>query len=49
MEITPSAGSAGGSLITATVAGVGSKTKNVDLVDATGASICKTVTIASYG
>lgn len=49
MEIEPSSGSVGGSLITATVPGVGTKTKNVDLVDSTGASICQNVTIVSYG
>ena len=49
MEVSPSSGSAGGSLITAVVPGVGIKTKNIDLVDATGASICQKVTIVSYG
>jgi hypothetical protein len=47
-EISPSAGSPGGSIIVATVHGVGSKTQNVDLVDAAGASICDKVTINKY-
>jgi len=49
MEISPSSGSTGGSLITATIAGVGVKTSGLDLVDAAGASICQKVTIVSYG
>jgi len=36
-------------MITATVAGVGTQTTGLDLVDSTGASICQTVNITAYG
>jgi len=47
-EVSPNAGSAGGSIIAATVQGVGPKTQGVTLVDATGADICDKVTINKY-
>jgi len=49
MEISPSSGSTGGSLITAKIAGVGAKTTGLELVDSAGASICEKVTIVKYG
>jgi len=47
-EVSPNAGSAGGSIIAATVQGVGPKTQGVTLVDAAGADICDKVTINKY-
>ena len=47
-EITPNTGSAGGSVIAATVHGLGTKTQGVNLVDAAGAPICDKVTITKY-
>ena len=49
ISISPSSGSIGGSVVTATVAGIGAATAGVDLVDSSGASICQNVTIVSYG
>lgn len=47
-EISPSTGSAGGSVIVATVHGLGPNTQGVNLVDAAGAQICDKVTINKY-
>jgi len=49
VSISPSSGSSGGSVITAMVAGVGTATTGLDLVDSTGSSICQSVSIVSYG
>lgn len=49
LRITPNTGSPSGSLITATVKGVGINTQNVTLVDSAGTSICFTLTIIDYG
>lgn len=49
VSISPASGSPGGSVITATVAGVGTETTGLDLVDSTGSSICETVGVVSYG
>jgi hypothetical protein len=48
-HISPSTGSAGGSLLTATVSGVGMLTANVDIVDGTGASVCASIQVVAYG
>jgi len=47
-EITPNAGSAGGSVIVATVHGIGAQTQGVNLVDAGGNVVCDQVTINKY-
>mmetsp|Transcript_41643 Transcript_41643/g.63613 ORF Transcript_41643/g.63613 Transcript_41643/m.63613 type:complete len:85 (+) Transcript_41643:2985-3239(+) len=39
-SLSPNSGSVGGSIIRATVPGVGSADTDIDLVDSTGASIC---------
>lgn len=46
VSVTPNSGSVGGSLITAVVPGAGS---SADIVDSTGASICESVQLVSYG
>jgi hypothetical protein len=40
MMITPNSGTPGGTLVQATVPGVGKSTVNLDLVDNTGRTIC---------
>jgi hypothetical protein len=47
-EVSPSTGSAGGSIIVATVHGVGKNTQGVNLVDTAGAPICEKVVIPKY-
>ena len=49
VSISPSSGSAGGTLLTVTGTGFGSKTKGLMLVDAAGKDLCDKVTIKSYG
>jgi hypothetical protein len=49
VSISPNTGSAGGTVLTANVQGVGIATTELDIVDATGASICQTVKVVSYG
>lgn len=49
LSVTPSVGSAGGSLITASVKGVGENTVGVTLVNGNGVDICASVVIPSYG
>lgn len=49
LSITPNIGSPAGSLITASVKGVGSKTQNVTLITADGTNLCQSVVIPSYG
>ena len=49
VSISPNTGSAGGTVITANVQGVGTLTTGLDIVDQTGASICASVEITAYG
>ena len=49
VSISPSSGSAGGTLLTVTGTGFGSKTKGLMLTDAAGKDVCQTVTFKSYG
>lgn len=49
LSLTPNVGSPAGSLVTASVPGVGVNTMNVTLVDSNGKNLCKKVTIPSYG
>jgi len=50
VSVSPNVGSAGGTLITAKVAGLGKKQLNVDIVNAVDdVSICSKVTIEEYG
>ena len=49
VSISPSSGSAGGTLLTITGTGIGSKTKDLTLVDSTGTDVCASVSITSYG
>jgi len=46
--ISPNVGTVGGTLITATVHGVGTNTQDIDLVNGAGKSICQTVKIVAY-
>jgi hypothetical protein len=46
VSVSPNSGSIGGSLITAVVQGAGEST---DIVDSSGASICESVQLKSYG
>jgi hypothetical protein len=48
VSITPTSGSIGGTLITATVPGA-TVSDQIDLVDDAGVSICETSTVVSYG
>jgi hypothetical protein len=41
MMVTPNSGSNGGTLVQATVPGIGTSTKDIDLVDDTGRTICR--------
>lgn len=48
--VSPNSGSNGGTLIQATVPGVGTLTKDVDLVDETGRTVCrKDAEVVKYG
>ena len=49
LSVTPNIGSPAGSLLTASVKGVGTMTQNVTLLLANGTNICKSVIITSYG
>lgn len=49
VSVSPNSGSIGGSLITATVPGIGSSASDITLVDADGNDICEKVSIPSYG
>jgi hypothetical protein len=50
MMITPSAGTPGGTLVQATVPGIGKSTADLDLVDNTGRTICQNdVEVVEYG
>jgi hypothetical protein len=49
VSIAPSTGSVGGTLIRANIQGVGTKSENVDITDAAGASLCESVEIKAYG
>lgn len=49
LNVTPSIGSPAGSLITASVRGVGPNTSGVTLVNQAGVNICSNVTIPTYG
>ena len=50
VSISPSSGSSGGTLITATGTGFGANTADVNLVlDSTGEEICESVSISGYG
>ena len=49
LSVTPNTGSPAGSLLTASVKGVGPNTLGVTLVNAAGINICSTVVIPSYG
>jgi hypothetical protein len=41
MMVTPNSGSNGGTLVQATVPGIGTSTEDIDLVDETGRTICR--------
>ena len=47
--MTPSIGSPFGSIITAYIKGVGPSSTGVDLVTSSGASICASVSVTTYG
>lgn len=49
VSISPATGSAGGTLLTVTGTGFGSKTEGVDLVKSDGSSVCDKVTVTGYG
>lgn len=49
ISVSPSSGSAGGTLITVTGTGFGTQTANVKLVDSSDADVCQTLTITGYG
>ena len=49
MSISPNVGSAGGTVLTANVQGVGIGTTGLDIVDGSGSSVCKTVKVLKYG
>lgn len=49
ISITPQTGSTGGSVINATVSGVGTETTGVTLVDSNGNDACQEVTIPEWG
>ena len=49
VSISPATGSAGGTLLTVTGTGFGSKTTGLTLVDSTGADVCARVENISYG
>ena len=49
LSITPNTGSPAGTLITASVKGVGNMTQNVTLITADGTNLCQSVVIPSYG
>jgi len=49
IEITPSSGSTGGTLLTVTGTGFGKKTAGLTLVNAAGTDVCAKVTITAYG
>ena len=49
VSISPASGSAGGTLLTVTGTGFGSKTAGLTLVDSTDKDICEKVTITGYG
>lgn len=49
VSVSPKKGSAGGTIITLDVQGVGKATQGLDIVDGAGKSVCQSVTIVSYG
>ena len=49
LTISPSSGSAGGTLLTVTGTGFGTATAGLTLVDSSGTDVCASVSITGYG